>query len=468
MPEPRVPGSRRLAYAAGMFGSSLPINLVRGSILLYYVDTLGMDATAYGIVMVVYAIVDAIDNPLFGHLSDGTRTRLGRRRPWLLVAVPSLVAVFVALFSAPTSLDGAALVAWFAVFVILTEAADSLYNANYTALLPELFRTEAERSVVNAVRQAFQLAAMVVSVALTPALTTRWLGSEHGPEGFTRTAVLLGVVALLVMGAMVLSVREDAAVQHEPPTRFLPAIGGVLRTRELWLIGATTAGYGAALGLLISGIQLWMRYTLERPVAMTTPVLGAAILTAAAVLPAWAWLVRRVGAPRAWRWALTWLAVSFLPLWFVTSVPLAVVAAAVVGVGYGGVLATTDLVTARVLDRDARLTGLHREGVFLGTFGVFARLTGALGGLALATLEPLFGYVSGDDPGERPGLAFRVYTCLYPAALVGIAAVAARFVRVDDEVGGRPGALPDAPGVVDRPGTRTTPGGPGPRGTLDQ
>ncbi|MGC5628040.1 MFS transporter [Georgenia sp. Z1344] len=442
MPEPRVPGSRRLAYAAGMFGSSLPINLVRGSILLYYVDTLGMDAGAYAIVMVVYAIVDAIDNPVFGHLSDGTRTRLGRRRPWLLVAVPTLVAVFVALFSAPATLDGAALVAWFAVFVILTEAADSLYNANYTALLPELFRTESERSVVNAMRQAFQLAAMVISVALTPTLTTRWLGSEHGPEGFTRTAILLGVVALLVMGAMVLTVREDDAVQAEPPTPFVSAIGGVLRTPELWLVGLTTAAYGAALGLLLSGIQLWMRYTLEQPVASTTPVLAAAILVAAAVLPAWASLVRRTGAPRAWRWALTLLALSFLPLWFVGTVPGAVAAAAVVGVGYGGVLATTDLVTARVLDRDARRTGLHREGVFLGTFGVFARLTGALGGLALASLDPLFGYSGGDSPGDSPGLAFRVYTCLYPALLVGVAAVAARFVRVDDEVDGRPGADP--------------------------
>lgn len=435
---PLTPGRRRLAYAAGMFGSSLPINLVRGSIILYYVDTLGMDAGAYAAVMAVYAVVDAVDNPVFGHLSDRTRTRLGRRRPWLLVAVPTLVAVFVALFSAPTALDGAALVAWFAVFVILTEAADSLYNANYTALLPELFPGEAERSTVNAMRQAFQLAAMVVSVALAPVLTTEVLGSEHGPEGFTRTAGALGVLALLVMGAMALSVREDLDVQVEPRTRFTEAIGGVLRTPELWLIGLTTAGYGAALALMLSGVQLWMRYTLERPVAWATPVLGAAIVVAAVALPAWARVVRRVGAPRAWRWALTWLAVSFLPMWFVGSVPAAVVVAAVIGIGYGGVLATTDLVTARVLDRDARRTGLHREGVFLGTFGVFARLTGALGGLALASLEPLFGYVSGDQPGDSPGLAFRVYTCLYPAALVGVAVVAARLVRVDDETQGRP------------------------------
>jgi GPH family glycoside/pentoside/hexuronide:cation symporter len=423
-----------------MFGSSLPINLVRGSILLFYVDTLGLSSVAYGIVMAVYAVIDALDNPVLGHLSDRTRSRFGRRRPWLMVAVPVLVAVFIALFSPPDGLTGAALVAWFAVFAILTEAADSMFNANYTSLLPELFRTEDERSRVNAMRQVFQLAAMVVSVALTPMLTTRWLGSEHGPEGFSRTAVLFGVVALLVMGAMVLGVREDPGVQHEPPTALRHSIVGVLRTREFWLVGVTTAGYGAALGLMVSGVQLWMRYTLDRPVGDATPVLGAAILVAAAALPIWAWLARRVGAPRAWRWALVWLAASFLPLWFVTDLPGAVVGAAVVGVGYGGVLATTDLVTARVLDRDARVSGLHREGVFLGSFGVFARLTGALGGLALVSLDWFFGYAGGNAPGDDPGRAFRVYTCLYPAALVAVAAVAARFVRVDDETGGRPAA----------------------------
>lgn len=71
-----------------MFGTSIPINMIKGSMVLYYVDILGLDLRAYGIVMVVYAVIDAIGNPVLGYLSDRTRTPFGRRRPWLVVGAP--------------------------------------------------------------------------------------------------------------------------------------------------------------------------------------------------------------------------------------------------------------------------------------------------------------------------------------------------------------------------------------------
>src|SRR5690606_40377494 len=97
-PVPAAVPSRTPAwrYAIGMFGISIPINMIKGSMILYYVDILGLDVRAYGVVMVIYAIIDAIDNPVLGHLSDRTRTRFGRRRPWLLVGAPMLAACMIA------------------------------------------------------------------------------------------------------------------------------------------------------------------------------------------------------------------------------------------------------------------------------------------------------------------------------------------------------------------------------------
>ncbi|MGW4637169.1 MFS transporter [Sphaerisporangium sp. NPDC004334] len=103
-----------------MFGTSIPISMIKGSMILYYVDILGLDVRAYGVVMVVYAVIDAFDNPLLGHLSDRTRSRFGRRRPWLLVGAPMLTACMIAFFSAPASLRGAGLVISLAVTPLLT------------------------------------------------------------------------------------------------------------------------------------------------------------------------------------------------------------------------------------------------------------------------------------------------------------------------------------------------------------
>jgi GPH family glycoside/pentoside/hexuronide:cation symporter len=413
-----------------MFGTSLPINLIRGSIVLLYVDILGMDVRAYAAVMIVYAVVDAVDNPVLGHLSDRTRSRFGRRRPWLLVGAPLLAASTIALFSPPAALDGTALVAWFAVFAILSELFDSMLNANYGALLPELFPEERRRALANVLRQAFQLVAMVISLALTPVLTTSLLGTEDSTEGFSRTALLYALVAVAAITVMALGAREELARRREARPRLLPSLGQILRTRLLWMVALPGVCYGSAVAIVLSGVQLYVRHTLGLPVASAFLLQGVVLLSCAGALAGWLRVVRRLGALRTWRLAFWALTGSFALLHLARDLPTALAAGVVLGAGWAGLLATHDLVALRVLDRDAARHGLHREGLFLSVRGAFGRLNGAVSGLALASLGLLFGYYSGDRPGPDPGEAFRTYLTVYPFALCALGAIAAHLVRV--------------------------------------
>lgn len=416
-------------YAIGMFGTSIPINMIKGSMILFYVDILGLDVRAYGVVMVIYAIVDAIDNPLLGYLSDRTRTRFGRRRPWLVIGAPLLAASMIAFFSPPASLDGAGLVLWFATFAILCEATDSLLNANYGALLPELFPRERKRAVANSLRQGFQLVALIISLALTPLLTTSVFGTEETTEGFRTTAIIYAIVAVAVIVFMALGARENPRYAERRP-RFLSSILSILRNPYFWKVGLTGACYGIAMALVLSGVQLYVRYSLGLPVANALYLQGVVILMAAGGLVLWTRVVARKGAAWTWRLAFAILAASFAALFFAVDLWTALAAGVLVGAGWSGMLATNDLVVARVLDEDAAARGEHREGLFLSAFGFFGRLNGIVTGLALTSLGVFFGYNSGHDPGTDAGLAFRVYLCVYPFALATIGAVAARLIRV--------------------------------------
>ena len=75
-----------LFYAMCMFGTSVPINMFRTFGLAFYVDYLGMSGELFALVTFVYTFLDAIDNIIYGYLSDRTRTKWGRRKPWLVVA----------------------------------------------------------------------------------------------------------------------------------------------------------------------------------------------------------------------------------------------------------------------------------------------------------------------------------------------------------------------------------------------
>lgn len=420
-------------YAIGMLGTSIPITMIKGSMILFYVDILGLDARVYGAVMVIYAVVDAVDNPVLGWLSDRTRTRWGRRRPWLVVGAPLLGAGLIGFFSAPDSLDGLALVAWFAVFAVLTEAADSLLNANYGALLPELFPEEGRRAVANALRQGFQLLALVISLAVTPLLTTAVLGTEETTIGFQRTAIIYAVLAVGIIVFMALGAREDPGHATPERPRFFSTWRTILTSRRFWQVGVASACYTGAMALVLAGVQLYVRYSLGLPVSDALYLQGVVIVVCVLGLGVWARVVRARGAPFVWRWAFVGLAASFVPLYLAQDLRTAVLAGVLVGAAYSGMLATNDLVIARVLDEDAALHGQHREGLFLSAFGFFGRLNGVATGLALASLGALFGYYSGEDPGTRPGDAFRLYVCGYPFALAAVGAVIARVITLPGE-----------------------------------
>lgn len=436
-------------YSIGMFGLAIPINTIRVCTLLFYVDILGLDVRAYGTVMAVYAVLDAIDNPILGHLSDRTRTRWGRRRPWLVVGAVVLAAGLVGFFSAPSTLDGLALVAWFAFFAILCEAADSMYAANYNALLPELFATEDQRAVANSLRQAFQLLAFAIALAATPVLTTTVFGSEDSPQGFRVTAILYAVLALAALLFMALNVREDPARVIENHSGFRTSIGVIARNPQFWLVGIATACYLVPLAFVLAGVQLYVKYSLGLPVANTLWLIGSSIAIAAAGLPAWTALVRRRGAPFAWRIAFVFLASGFVPFYFATSLMTAMAGLGIVAIGWSGLLATNDLIQARVVDDDVRRHGQHREGLLLSAFGIFSRLTGATAGLGLGSLGILFGYYSGEEPGPDPGTAFRVAVSVYPFVIAVLGVVLSLLIRVPDA-----GAEVPAPAPADAPAER--------------
>src|SRR5512140_3202890 len=173
-------------YAIGFFGLSIPINMLKTYAAIYYVGTKGVTTVQLSLMLLIYTFIDALDNPIYGFLSDRTRSRWGRRRPWLTIGTPLLVLCFIAFYSTPAFLSGNALLAYCMLFYILTGTLDSVINANYGALFPELFRTDASRASTNALRQAFQLVAMIISIALTPVVTSAL--------GYQLTALLYGLL----------------------------------------------------------------------------------------------------------------------------------------------------------------------------------------------------------------------------------------------------------------------------------
>ncbi len=396
-------------YAVGMFGTSIPINMLKTYFAIFYVDRLGLTTVQLATILGIYAFVDAIDNPIYGFLSDRTRTRWGRRRPWLVIGTPLLVLCFILFYSPPT-LPGDGLFAYALAFYVLAGTLDSVINANYGALFPELFRSDRSRASTNALRQAFQLVAMIISIALTPVVTKAL--------GYSLTAIVYGLLGGAVILYMALTSREvDVHVDEEAPGLW-SSLKDLALNRKFWLSGITNAFYSAAMSLVLVSLPFFVKYTLKIPDEQSTILFASVLLIAIVCVAIWARLVRRFGLILVWRVALAALAVAYVPLYFANSLATAAVGSALVGFGFAGVITTMDLIGAKVMDEDTRQHNVRREGIISNALGFMNRLNGLFTALAFYLVFVLYGFESGDNPGAQPDQAARFLLTVVPPILM--------------------------------------------------
>lgn len=415
------PTTRPWRYALGMFGNSIPINMYNTYMTYFYVDKLGLDMRIYAGVMLFYAFFDALDNPVYGYLSDRTRTRWGRRKPWLLAGCPMMFAAFVAFFS-PPAVKGTPLAVYFIIFLLLVETLNSMLLTNYGALLPDLFRTDEEQTRANAIRQGFQVVAMILGIALTPVIA--------GKIGYAFTAVLFGALGMGSLAFSVLGCHERHDYEEVKKPLIWESLRQILSNKKFWVTTLTNAFYSGGMSLVMAGIPFFVKYVLHEGGLATTILSGTVLLVAVASVFIWSRLVPLLTLRRAWRLALLVLAASFVPMCFVTTLPLAVACGVAVGFGFAGVITTMDVVGAQVLMEDNARTGNRREGVFQSLGGFLNRLSGVFKSGAFFLVFALFGFQSGDAPGPHPDWSSRFILAIAPCVLIAISFLLSGLLRL--------------------------------------
>jgi GPH family glycoside/pentoside/hexuronide:cation symporter len=413
--------SKTFNYAVGMFGTSIPINLLKTYAAAYYVDKMGVATNQWGMVLILYTIIDMIDNPIYGYLSDRTRTKWGRRRPWLVIGTPLLVLGLIAFFATPGFLSGNSLLAWAALFYVFTGTVDSLINANYGALFPELFTDDVSRAKANAMRQAFQLVAMIISIALTPVVA--------GAIGFAMTALVYGIIGGVVILYMALKTREHPERLEEPKPVLWGSLKNLVSNPKFWIAGFTNAFYSGAMSLVMAGLPFYAKYTLGISALQTTIMFATVLLVAIGAVAIWAFFVKRFDLMKVWRAAMLTLALAYIPLFFATSFVPALLSAILVGFGFAGVITTMDLVQARIMDEDYAKNKVHREGIISNALGFMNRLSELFKGVAFLLLFSLFAFESGDNPGPQAALAAKSMLTIFPMILMIIALVFSVFLH---------------------------------------
>ena len=187
----------KLAYGSGDLGPAITANILVFFLLYFFTNVAGLPAGLAGSVLAIGKIGDAINDPIAGILSDRTRTRWGRRIPWMLLgAIPFGIFFFlqwiVPHFSNDTSVNNWYLFTYYVIIAIVFNLAYTAVNLPYTALTPELTQDYNERTSLNSFRFAFSIGGSILSLILATVIFQAY------PDNPRQQYLVLGLVSALL------------------------------------------------------------------------------------------------------------------------------------------------------------------------------------------------------------------------------------------------------------------------------
>jgi glycoside/pentoside/hexuronide:cation symporter, GPH family len=394
----RLPLRTRLAYGVPNFGMAL----VGVPILVYlprfYSDVMGVSVAWLGVVFVAGRIIDAITDPLMGVLSDRSRSKHGRRRPWITWGCLPLALLSVALYVPPDRLSDGATTVWASLVILGWFLAYTVVNVPYRALGPELSDDYDERTALFSIREGMLVLATVVA-GVGPGLIGLVLGLEDGKDERLRFGVYIAVAApILVITCLTCGLRVKERFVGQPTgSTTLAGVLGQLRQAfanrpfVILLSAFVVIALGSSLPVVL--ISYFLTYWLD-----AGPLLPVFLMVyfgvGMACLPGWVWLSRRRGKK------VTWLAAMAINTGFFAFVSLLGpgqaleygIIVAFSGIGGVAVLAMPYAMQADVIDHDQLLTGERREGLYGGLWSIAEKTAAGVGlGLAMLALD-LAGY----------------------------------------------------------------------------
>ena len=359
-----------------------------------------------GLVLTVVRIVESVDDPVVGYLTDRTNSRWGRRIPWILLGTPWWALLFAALFFPPEGGASLANLIWLVVIVEVFWLSSNLSGAPLEALLPHIAKTHQHRVTVAALQLLFGVFGAFIGLSISSLLVDI--------VGFGSMAAIMAAIALATRYTALFGCWSYAKSDDTPSTpgfkrsvretfankqfvAFLPSFI-FFRIAEIML----TALFPFYVSAALSTSEVFGRngsddaglYTF----ALTVIVIAGVLIGIAIFTP----LARRRGNAYAFRTAMLWSMAGLFLLFFAGFMPgiprvaQAVVVILVTGIPLAGILMLPNILIADIVDHDAQRTSTRREGMFYGSQNLLEKSASAFAPLLLAIV--LLAGDSASDP----------------------------------------------------------------------
>jgi GPH family glycoside/pentoside/hexuronide:cation symporter len=423
----RLPIWRKVSYGAGDSGFSLTSTALALLYLFFLVNVVGLDPAAAGLSIGIGRIWDAFNDLFVGTLSDRTRSRWGRRRPYLLFGAIPLGIAFVLMWLVPPTDQQTLLLIYYTAMYILFDTLFTLTNVPYIALTPEIAPTYDERTSLHSYRMAFSIGFGLIGAVAPLAIVDASAGPDPSlsdlQAAYAAMAVVLGVISVFPIYITFFAVRENPEYQLLPT----PSL------RQSFHIAAANKAFLIAVGIHlltwipIDLIQFVLVFLLSDYFGLSTDdvnvVFALLFGTAILALPLWVWVARRWNKNRAYQVGIAFLAVVLLILSFTPPgyPALIVILSILAGIGLSAAHAIPLAMLPDTIEWDELRTSNRQEAAYYSVVTLTQKIIGAVTIALTGSILAATGYVqsaTGDVTQPQSAInALRLLVGLIPAAI---------------------------------------------------
>ena len=373
----------KLKYGVGDFGMAVVTAMLQFSMLYYYTNVVGVNAGLAGTAILVGKITwDLVNDVLFGYLEDKTKSRWGKRRPYLIFGALPFALSFWLVFSIPKGLSD---IAYFFIIIgsfILFDTFHTLTNTAYSAMTAEITGDYNERTSLTTYRMVFSIIGYLCGAGLTSMLAGIIKDSfgvtEH--QGWSIVSLIYGIlggIAILIPG---LFLKYKPAIDDAPPQ--MPPIKSFISTfknKPFISYLVVTMIMSISFTMVTAMLQYYIDYQLDMNSSSLLIMLSMLGVLALFLVPC-GMISNKIGKAKAYALGLGIASTALIFVFFIPQGPnnWIFLLAAIAGMGFSAQWVCPHSMIPDVIEYDELLTGERREGLYYGMQATATKVTGAL------------------------------------------------------------------------------------------
>lgn len=414
------------SYGVGNIVTEILAAVLAVMLFAFYETEVGLSSYLTGIALIVFAVWDAVNDPIVGYFSDRPfrfTKGWGRRFPWIIGSFIPMLLFFVLIFYPPLGAGEWVIFLWLILTTCIFDTLESVFVINFYGLFPDKFRNRLERITASAIGSYFMVFGVIMGGLLPPLIIIFGEINSYVLMAWITVAIGLVCFPFLVPG-----VRDDKEVvgkfvddyQKAEKKPLTATLSSAVKQKNFLAYLSIILLYSTFASTFSSSNLYYTRYVLNAQADIAAIFVATMFMGALVGVLIWTYYVRKTKNDRGVMIysgllvVLTGIMFSIVPEFNALLIVLAAL-----GVGVGGFLTMMNPIFSDVVDESVVHTRQRNEGLFGGIRFFVANFSRVLMAIILAAVHELTGFIEASDTQPIEAIiGIRLHTGLIPAVLM--------------------------------------------------